>query len=438
MNFRCLLYSIKSGGSARSLARELAGSQSLSAGELAALNFRRRLDLVRHCQLNVPYYQKRFGEEGIHWEDIRTEIDFARLPILEKSDVRTHQADLVANTVRRVRLRPATTGGTTGEPLTIFSDPEVPLSAMTWRMLAMWGVDVSDNSGYLYRAVPHGLRKHLSDLVLYPTRRAYLAAAGMNRVSMERFHAELLRIKPAYLVGYVGALDAFADFLKQENRGIPSLKVIWTTAAPLPELKRQYLREVFGCPVYTQYGCVETFMIAAESPEKNGLYVYSDIRHVEIVNGGSPANPGDLGDVVVTDLTNHAFPLLRYRLGDQSRLLARDPDAKLPFPRMDYVRGRISDNIRLPDGTAIAGEFWTTIFDDFPDDIKSFQILQTKDYGIEVAYEPKSLNCQRAIDKVRNTLETRMLNSVPITFVKRTIDNNENGKTRFVRSEITG
>lgn len=385
----------------------------------------------------MPFYQRRFRELGINWQDIKSESDFAKLPILEKSDVRQFQSEFISDTANRKKLRPSTTGGTTGEPLTVFSDPNVPLSIMTWRMLNMWGVDVSDNSGYLYRAVPRGLRKRLSNIALYPTRRAYLAAAEMNRGQMEQFYLNLQRIKPKYLVGYVGALDAFADFLQQTNRAIPSLKVVWTTAAPLPDLKRKYLREVYGCPVYTQYGCVETFMIAAESPEMNGLYIYSDIRHVEIVNEGQVVPDGTLGDVLVTDLTNFAFPLLRYRLGDQSRMLPRDPTAKLPFPRMDYVRGRISDNIQLPDGTAIAGEFWTTIFDDYPNAIKSFQILQKRDFSVEVAFDPKGDNYQKAIDEVRNTLQTKTANAIPLSFVIRKINNNENGKTRFVKSELS-
>lgn len=436
MHLRHSLFRLKSGYRSHSFASDFYANELRSTDQIEAINFQRRQDLVKHCQENVPFYRAIFQKHGVHWQDIRDESDFAKLPILEKSDVRHFQNNLISKTSNRKKLRSSTTGGTTGEPLTVFSEPNVPISTMTWRMLNMWGVDVSDNSGYLYRAVPSGLRKTLSDIALYPTRRAYLAAAEMNRAQMEHFFAKLHQIKPKYLVGYVGALDAFADFLKESGRQIPSLKVVWTTAAPLPELKRNYLREVYGCPVYTQYGCVETFMIAAESPEMNGLYIYSDIRHVEIVNGNKPAPEGELGDVLVTDLTNYAFPLLRYRLGDQSRLLPRDPSAMLPFPRMDYVRGRISDNIKLPDGTAIAGEFWTTIFDDYPNDIKSFQILQRKDYSIEVSYEPKSENYAQAVESVRKTLQKKIDNSVSLSFLERPINNNENGKTRFVKSEL--
>lgn len=429
-------YRLKKGLKSFRFSQELSAATALDADQISKINFNRIKALVRHCQLNVPYYTRRFIEIGFNWQELQSHSDLSRLPILEKEHIREFQDELISTNVKRKKLRAATTGGTTGEPLTIYNDPSFPISVLSWRMLKIWGVDASDNSGYLYRAVPRGARKKLSDLALFPTRRAYLAAAEMNRLQMERFYEELRRIQPKYLVGYVGAFDAFADFLNQTGRRIPSLKVIWTTAAPLPKLKRAYLREIYSCPIYTQYGSVETYTIGAESPEMNGLYIYSDVRHVEILNGNQVVHDGTLGDVVVSDLTNYAFPLLRYRLGDQSRLLAPDPNANLPFPRMDYVKGRISDNIKLPDGTAIAGEFWTTIFDDYPNDIKSFQILQRKDYSIEVSYEPKSENYAQAVESVRKTLQKKIDNSVSLSFLERPINNNENGKTRFVKSEL--
>jgi phenylacetate-CoA ligase len=141
---------------------------------------------------------------------------------------------------------------------------------------------------------------------------------------------------------------------------------------------------------------------------------------------------------VITDLTNYAFPLLRYRLGDQGRLLDHQCSCGLPFPLMDYVRGRISDQIHLPDGASIPGEYWTTIFDDYPQQIKSFRVLQRKDYSIEVSYEPYIADVSSVIDRVHQDLTKRLQNKVAIRFIQATINNNENGKTRFVRSELDG
>lgn len=436
MSFRTQIFRLKAGRKALKLDHELREGFGLNREDLDRLNWRRRVSLVRHCQEHVPYYRKLFKLIGFDYRDMKTESDFLKIPILEKSQIRANEGAIISETVERSKLKPSTTGGTTGEPLRVFGDPALPVSVMTWRMLNQWGVDVSDNSGYLYRAVPKGIRRLASGIALLPTRRVYLAAAKMNVEQMFRFYRQLRRIKPRYLVGYVGALDAFADFLEMRKLCLPSLRVVWSTAAPLPEMKRKQLEDTYDCPVYSQYGCVEMFMIAAESDEKNGLYVAADVRHVEIVENDRIVPVGEYGDVVVTDLTNYAFPLLRYRVGDRSRFLNAANDAQLNLPRIDYVQGRITDNVHLPDGSSVAGEFWTTIFDDYPDDIKSFQVVQRRDYSLEIRFVPKSKTYASAIEKVRTSIFNKMRGAIPLKFVESELNSNENGKTRFVVSEL--
>jgi phenylacetate-CoA ligase len=439
MNVRKEIFKVKL-CKAMSFSRALMRAEQSNPANLANVNWERRKALVKHCAKHVPFYREKFKAIGFLPDDLKTEADFSLLPILEKAEVRQFQESLIAETADRRKLRKASTGGTTGEPLSIYSDPNVPLSVITWRMLNAWGVDISDNSAYLYRAVPTGLKKKLTSVALYPTRRAYIAAAEMSRERMSNFLEELKRIKPRYLVGYVGAIDAFADYFKEIGAELSSLKAIWTTAAPLPELKRAYFQEVFGCPVYTQYGCVETFMIAAECQKQNGLHIYSDIRHVDIVDGTEPVATGRDGDVLVSDLTNYAFPLLRYRLGDRGRLLPQKCSCGSPFPMMDYVKGRISDQIYLPDGTSVPGEYWTTIFDDYPTAIKSFQVYQRADYSVEVRYAPGDVaagELSKVIQAVQRMLEQKLELRVALSFQETAINNNENGKTRFVKSELS-
>ncbi len=212
---------------------------------------------------------------------------------------------------------------------------------------------------------------------------------------------------------------------------------MWTTSAPLPQGKRVYLQSIFNAPVLTQYGSCEFYWIAAECLKQNGMHVASDIRHVEVVNGDVPVTTDEFGDLLVTDLCNYAFPLIRYRLGDRGRLLKKSCSCGLPFGLMDYVKGRISDKIYLPGGGAIPGEYWTTIFDDHTDCVKSFQVHQAFDYSITVYYEGLQQDaCDEAIVTVRARLSAKLAGQVPLKFVSNKIVVNDNGKTRFVISEI--
>jgi phenylacetate-CoA ligase len=103
---------------------------------------------------------------------------------------------------------------------------------------------------------------------------------------------------------------------------------------------------------------------------------------------------------------------------------------------MDYVTGRVSDLIRLPDGTSVPGEFWTTIFDDWPRAIKGFEVHQARDYAITVRYQPFSHDSDKAVEAVGKMLSHKLRGLVRLAFVPDTLDPNRNGKTRYVVSEV--
>lgn len=417
--------------------RKLREAENLSAKELRELNWNRRVSLVNFCAEKIPFYQRKFKEIGFVPSDLKEESDFQRLPILEKEDVRSFAHELVNPAYDINTLTGATTGGTTGEPLKTYSDPNVHISSMSWRMLNWWGVDVSDSSGYLYRAIPVGLKKLAMDVILWPTRRSYIAAADMTYQNMICFYRKLKRTKSKYLVGYVGAIDEFARFVENNDYSLPSLEAVWTTSAPLPATKRKAYERIYSCPVYTQYGSCEFYWIAAECQNQSGLHIGSDIRHVDIVDGNSAVDDGSFGDIVVTDLLNYTFPLLRYRIGDRGRLLDRQCDCGLPFPMMDYVKGRVSDAILLPDGTSIPGEYWTTIFDDFTDIIRSFQVHQKRDYSLVISYECyPAKHANTVVSKVDSRLAEKIQNRIAYEFKETEVTGHDDGKIRFVTSEL--
>ena len=417
--------------------RELLSHEQMSADELDVLNWHRRKEIVHFVFTNNSFYRNKYTDVGFEVGDLKEPGDFERLPILEKQEIRDNIDAMVSSGFNVGLLKASTTGGSTGVPLKTYCDPSAPSSEISWRTLNWWGTDISENSAYLYRAIPNARAQLLQRIFLWPTKRNWLAAQDMDGMAMEKFYRKLLKSGPRYLIGYVGAIDIFAGFLEQHRYQLDSVKAVWTTSAPLPEGKRAYLQKIFKAPVLTQYGSCEFYWIAAECLKQNGMHVASDIRHVEVVDGEMPVEAEEFGDLLVTDLCNHAFPLIRYRLGDRGRLLKTTCSCGLPFGLMDYVKGRISDKIHLPDGGAIPGEYWTTIFDDHTDSVKAFQVHQAADCSITVYYEAlRQETCDKAVVAVRARLSAKLGPQVPREFVPKNIDVNDNGKTRFVVSEI--
>lgn len=374
--------------------------EKMSADELSSVNWARRKSLVEHCAAKIPFYRASFKDIGFEPGDLRDESDWKRLPILEKEDIRENEAFLHDRAFRLNQLPVSTTGGTTGQPLKTYLDPRIHLASLSWRMMRWWGVLPSDNAGYLYRAVPTGGSRWVKDIALYPTKRAYISATAMSQENMRKFALRLSSIEPTYLVGYVGALEVFAAYCEANGHKFPSLKAVWTTASPLTENQRAEFDRVFEAQTYTQYGSCEFYWISAECRHRSGLHIGTDCRHVDVLDDAPNPSTDGFGDLLISDLQNYSFPLLRYRVGDRGRLLSQPCQCGLPFPMMDYVRGRISDNLTLEDGTTVPGEFWTTIFDDFTDTIASFQVRQAADLGITISYVPLDKNGQRDAETV--------------------------------------
>jgi phenylacetate-CoA ligase len=244
---------------------------------------------------------------------------------------------------------------------------------------------------------------------------------------------------PQVIWGYVGAIDHVASFIEDNHFNIIPPKAIWVTAAPLSDIQRKRIERVFNAPVYEQYGCCEVFSLSSQCSQRQSLHMFHDARLIEFVdNEGSPQPAGKLGNIVLTDLENYSFPIIRYVNGDMGRALDGVCSCGVKLPLMDKVRGRQTDIIKLADGTCLAGEYLTTIFDDFPDSVKGFQVRQQKDCSIKVVYvpNPQYHDISQVIEKVRGALKLKTNSRVPLIFEAVSSIPHDRGKLQYIISEV--
>jgi phenylacetate-CoA ligase len=420
--------------------RQFQRNQHLAPEELGELNWRKRQRLVRYALEKVPFYRKRYGDAGISAADIARPEDFHRLPLLTKADLRENFDELVSPDARPRHLRLSTTGGSTGVPVKVYHDERFPEVAIGWRALEWWGLSPGVNAAFAWRRMRKGWAKQaINDAIWWPTRRIFLDAASMNEQAVDELLEAFNRLKPPLLQGYVGAIEHLALCVRERGMKVHSPQAVWVTSAPVSAAQRRLISEAFGAPVYDQYGCCEVSWLAAECGAHHGLHINYDCRHVEFLDDeGRPCLPGTLGNVVITDLENFAFPLIRYVPGDLGRALNERCPCGITLPLMDAVKGRITDIIKLPNGTRIAGDFLTTIFDGFPDAVDGFQVRQHKDYSITIYVVPAKGDpgVQGTLKSVRDELARNVGGQVPVTMEEVARIDSDRGKTRFVISDV--
>lgn len=419
---------------------QLQNQQNMSVDQIEHLNWNKRKALLCYAYKNVPYYQLKYKSIGLHPNDIKNPEDYSLVPILTREEIRAHFDQIKASDINEKDVYLATTGGTTGEPLKVLRDKRIPEHPMSWRLREWWGLKVGVNEGIVLRDTNLSRKARLLNAISwYPAKRVRLDASAMTPESMEQFIDHFNKIQPPLVWGYVGGIDHLASYIEESDLFVASPKAIWSTAAPLSEIQRQRIERVFNAPVYEQYGCCEVFFLAAQCSVKDKMHRFHDIRHIEVVDEqGYLLGSGTEGDILITDLENYAFPIIRYFNGDRGKLISGSCACGINLPLMDKVKGRQSDMVYLPDGSSMSGEYLTTLFDDFPDAVKAFQVRQASDYSIKLFYVPSgNINqLNHVLEVVRKTLEVKINNQVKLSIQATEQIEHDKGKLRFIISDL--
>jgi phenylacetate-CoA ligase len=414
-------------------------NQTLARPELESLNWRKRKRLLTYAFDKVPIYRTKYAEAGVRPSDIRSAEDFEKLPVIRREDLRDHFADFLSMDARPRLLELSTTGGSTGMPVKVMLDRRIPLDAFRHRMFSWWGLDPAVNAASVARGEGKSLFENLlSQLISWPRREIFLDASSMTEADIRHFIGEFNQLKPAVLYGYVGAIHHLAVFAEENHMTVHPPKAVWVSSSPFSQSERVRIERVFSAPVYDQYGSREIPWIAGQCQERIGLHIFYDSRHVECVDEDNHSVSHEkLGRILLTDLENFLFPLIRYENGDRGRLLPDSCPCGISLPLMDKVSGRVSDMIFLPDKTSLAGEYLTTIFDRFPDVVRGFQLVQKNDLSLHVLYVPATRDkaLAKALASVEQELAKRTRRQVPITFEAIAKIPHDRGKLKFVMRE---
>lgn len=381
------------------LLHELQRTERASVDELTALRtgFLRRL--VRHAYENTPFYREAFDARGVHPDDIRSVADVAKLPVLTRALARDTVDERTAPWPR-IAVRKFTSGST-GEPLEVRYSAESRhwRDATRWRgfgwggyrmgMKAMhlWGIAPSKPSAY-HRAKIALDRKLRRDVYVSCMVRSDDALRGMvDTIRHER---------PEAMLGYAQAIADLARFINRHNlRDWELIRVVYGAERLWPH-DRAALEQAFGPAVFETYGCRELTLMGSECEMHDGLHESAENLIVEILVAEPDgtyrvANPGEIGEVAVTDLHNLTNPFIRYLIGDRARARDATPCAcGRTLPRFGPVQGRVTETLRDAAGNPVEGILFNILFTEIAQCARQFQAVQRADGTVVLNLVPHS------------------------------------------------
>lgn len=419
--------------------QRLLNNQTLSSDELQEINWQKRKRLITHAYNNTTFYRKKYDSVGFHPNDLIHPDVFEKIPVLTKDEIRKNSNEMFEIGISTKFLKKSVTGGSTGKPIEVYHDLRFPSQTLGWRMLNWWGLSPAEKQAIIYRITPSLNNNSWSTrLRQWPARNIYLDASNMTKSRMNNFIKEYVQLKPTIIMGYVGAVEYLATYILDNNIQLKPPQLIWVTSSPVSVSQRLLFKQAFSAPVLDQYGCCEVYWLAAQCPVGEGLHFFYDARHIEFLDSKYQNVPlGDYGEVALTDLENYAFPLIRYLNGDSGRWSPQSCTCGCNLPLIDSIKGRITDNLILPDGSSLAGDYLTTIFDNFPHAVKQFQVFQHTNASITLKVVP-NVTYEQSVQEIKQVIKN-LINKVDKQVAVRLLEvdsiPHDKGKTRFIIKE---
>jgi len=270
-------------------------------------------------------------------------------------------------------------------------------------------------------------------------RNSYLSAYDMTESDMVKYREKINEYKPRLITAYPTALFIFADFLERKGLSVYQPKEIICTAETLYEYQREKIESIFGCKVYNRYGCREVSNIAHQCEKQKSLHINAEHIIVEVIDdNGNPCKPGELGEIVVTDLDNYVFPFIRYKIGDIGILSDKECSCGRGLPLLEKVEGRIFDIIVGTNGEKLTGVFFSFLLRVFVSGIKQFQVIQeSRDTLVLKLIVDKNFNNEtkeKLINKIHEkcgmdmNIFIQLVDNIPLT---------KSGKRKFVVSKVS-
>ena len=420
--------------------REYKSWEFASREDVAKFQWDRLRRMLVHASTRVPYYREQHRDHGIVVEKIQSPADFSRLPILTKSLLQNRVNDLLDESGAKLRRMKNASGGSTGQPVQFYQDPfywEYSKAAQ-WFIEQWWGIRPGDRTASIW-----GCDRDLPDQTwgerLYGvvTQTRVCNAFALDEEQMERFAEMMVRWKPQFVVGYASALELFSNFLLSKSKYQIQPIAVKSSAEVLTDSQRKVIEGTFHAPVHNFYGSREINCLAAECSAHQGLHINALGRYIEIVDEtGRLLPPGVLGRILVTDLTNHAMPFLRYQLEDIGSWAEGLCTCGRPFPRLAKIWGRSSDFIVTPAGKIIHGEYFTHLFYCLPQ-IETFQLIQETQLSVRLDYVVRPGANNFPLDELNRRIREVLGSSVAFE-IRRVaqIDRPPSGKHRFTVSKV--
>ena len=351
-------------------------------------------DLIAHAVKTTDFYK-----------DYPEDISLKDLPVVNKDTFRQQYDRFVSSTYKDAPdNRVMCTSGSTGTPLRMIQNRD------KIRHNTAGGIFLGAAAGYYI-----GMKEAFIRVWVNNVKKSKFQLIQENMIMMdislmdeqalaEMFHT-IEKKKVKCLVGYSSALGELSDYIRKSGKDCSncSVRAIIPISETMPEPIRRTLEKQFGCPVSAWYSNEENGIMGLQNEKDEGYRIDTETYYYEILKMDSdePAEPGELGRIVITDLFNYAFPILRYDNGDTAVAVRKEKNGRFKL-YLSELYGRRSDLIYDCKGNAVTPYIITNNLWDI-EGVKQYRFIQkdVKDYTIWLNGDPAKMDQEEILGRIR-------------------------------------
>ena len=407
------------------VAAELAANETLDEGQLAQYGKRHLHATLQRAIKVLPYYAHISRDFGI---DESEQVLREAFPIIDKATLLVNRETLYPNGgVKKVWQALAMTSGSTGTPLEVFRCPRSVLyeNEFVKRHWRWAGFRPGMKRATLRGDMVVGLDKPAPPYWFYNryNNQLLLSSRHLNDDCIDAIIDTLDEFAPDMLQAYPSAAHTLASYLERRGRKL-RIPVVFSSSEPMYPHQRKSITTWLAQEIMELYGMCERVAIATQC-ELGSMHLNPDYSHVEIVDGF----------VVGTTYHNHAMPLVRYRMSDQTRWKHGRCACGRAFPMIEDVTGKYEDSITGSNGAVVSPTVLTFAFD-YVEHIRRSQVAQIGPAHWQVRVLPYTgfgpADQQKIVDNIHALVDAGVQVDV---VVRAELPNTAAGKFRWVVNE---
>lgn len=367
---------------------QLEETQWLAPEEISAHQHRQLVKLARHAQKFSPHFHGKLQAAGLQPDDLATPQGLRKLPILSRRDLQSAGQGLFCKQLPKAHMPMSETrsSGSTGEPVVV---QRTAINQLFWLATVLrehlWQQRDFRGTLAVIRARLPEQNPPRSDWgspvnLLFASGPSHGLTITTDIVQQAEW---LTKLNPDYLLTYPTNLAALLQQLAQGGMKLPRLRQVRTIGETLSDELRAATRSLLNVDIADAYSSQELGTIALQCPQSGLYHVMSESLIVEVLDEqGESCLPGQIGQLVITDLHNLATPLIRYSIGDYAEVGPACPCGR-GLTALKRIVGRERNMLLLPDGRRHWPLMGAYYYRDMAP-IRQFQIIQRDREMMEV------------------------------------------------------